>query len=198
MTTLRIEFFQIHQPAADDRLPEAPAQSAALTVTGTPTSGGSQVVVPSADVGNLALLSVSDAPVYVSIAASPDPTTDPRHLVMPGSPPIEVQVEAGHKVSAVLASDVTLPGIGAAALSSSQVVLSTTATLVKAANPLRVFAEVKDIDAAINVYLGKDATVTAANGHLLKAGEAFGFEHYVGAIWAIAASGTPTVTAIEW
>ena len=87
---------------------------------------------------------------------------------------------------------------GASGLATTQNALSTTAEVVIAANASRFFAEVKNADAAINVYLGDDNTVTAANGHLLKPGEAFGFEDYTGAIWAIAASGTPTVTTIEW
>ncbi len=89
-------------------------------------------------------------------------------------------------------------GSAAAAFSTTQNALSTSAEVVIAANTARVFAEVKNTDAAINVYLGKDTNVTAANGHLLRPGEAFGFEGYAGAIWAIAASGTPTVTTIEW
>lgn len=84
-------------------------------------------------------------------------------------------------------------------LTTTQNALSTTAEVVLAENLGRAFAEVKNADAAINVYLGDDNTVTAANGHLLRPGEAFNFDRtYQGAIWAIAASGTPTVTTIEW
>lgn len=83
-------------------------------------------------------------------------------------------------------------------LTTGQNALSTTEEQVIPANTARRFAEVTNADAAINVYLGKDNTVTAANGHLLKPGASFGFEGYSGAVWAIAASGTPTVTFIEW
>ena len=83
-------------------------------------------------------------------------------------------------------------------LTTGQNALSVTAEVVLAALPGRNFAEVKNADAVISVYLGKDSSVSSSTGHLLKAGEAFGFEAYSGAIWAIAASGTPTVTFVEW
>lgn len=88
--------------------------------------------------------------------------------------------------------------MGNDSLATLQNALSTAAELVLAKSPNRSFAEVKNADAAISVYLGKDSTVSASNGHLLKAGEAFVFSGYTGPIWAIAASGTPTVTAMEW
>lgn len=81
--------------------------------------------------------------------------------------------------------------------STTQNALSTTREVVIPANPGRHFAEVKNTDGAIAVYVG-DSTVTTSTGHLLAAGEAFGFENYSGAIYAIAASGTPTITTIEW
>ncbi len=89
-------------------------------------------------------------------------------------------------------------GTGASALTTTQNALSTAAEVVIAANTARRFAEVKNTDATISMYIGKDNTVTSGNGHLLKAGESFGFEGYTGAIWMIAASATPTVTTIEW
>lgn len=86
----------------------------------------------------------------------------------------------------------------ASSLATTQNALSTSAEEVIASNSSRLFAEVKNADDAINVYIGDDNTVTASNGHLLRPGEALAFETYTGAIWAIAASGTPTVTTIEW
>lgn len=91
---------------------------------------------------------------------------------------------------------------GSAPTSSTMAVghnaLSTTAEEVLAANANRVFAEVKNLDSGISIYLGKDNTVTSSNGHLLGPGEAFAFDGYTGAVWAIAASGTPSVSTIEW
>lgn len=81
---------------------------------------------------------------------------------------------------------------------TGQIALSTTAKSVLAVNASRKFCEVKNADTAISVYIGKSSGVSSTNGHLLKAGEAFSFENYGGAVWAVAASGTPTVTVIEW
>lgn len=86
----------------------------------------------------------------------------------------------------------------ASGLITGQNALSIAAEVVLAANGSRLFAEVTNDDATIKVYLGDDNTVTAANGHVLKPGASFSFEGYTGAIWAIAASGTPTVTFVEW
>lgn len=96
---------------------------------------------------------------------------------------------------------VTSPGGGgsvAAALTHDQNALSTTAEEVIPANTARKFASVRNIHASIDVYLGKSDAVTTANGYLLRPGEAFEFEGYTGAIWAIAVSGTPTVCFVEW
>ena len=83
-------------------------------------------------------------------------------------------------------------------LTTGQNALSTTAEVVIAANPSRMFAEVTNTDASISVYLGKDSSVSSSTGHILKAGSSFGWENYSGPIWAIAASGTPTVSFLEW
>lgn len=86
----------------------------------------------------------------------------------------------------------------AVTLTTGQNALSTSSEVVIAADTARNFAEVKNADASISVYVGLDTNVTTSTGHLLKAGESFSFEHYTGAIWMIAASGTPTVTFIYW
>lgn len=83
-------------------------------------------------------------------------------------------------------------------LTTTQNALSTTAEEVLAANSVRVFASVRNADAAINMYIGDDNTVSAINGHLLPPGVERDFGGYTGAVWMIAASGTPTVTTIEW
>ena len=89
-------------------------------------------------------------------------------------------------------------GEPAETMATGQVVLAVTSKEVLAANPSRRFAEVKNADGSISIYIGMDSGVSSANGHLLKTGESIGFEDYIGPIWAIAASGTPTITAIEW
>lgn len=99
---------------------------------------------------------------------------------------------------ALIVSSGAPSGGGSSTLTTTQNALSTTAEVILAANASRIFAEVKNADGAINIYLGDDNTVTAANGHLLRPGEAFTLEGYAGAVWAIAASGTPTITTVEW
>ena len=89
-------------------------------------------------------------------------------------------------------------GAASADMSVGQNALSTVAEEVLAANADRVFAEVKNLDSGIAIYIGTDNTVTSGNGHLLGPGEAFAFDGYSGAVWAIAASGTPSVSTIEW
>lgn len=90
-----------------------------------------------------------------------------------------------------------MPNIGQG-INATQNALSTSAELVLAARRSRVFCEVKNADSSISVYVGGTDAVSSSNGHLLKAGEALAFENYVGPVYAIAASGTPTVTTIEW
>jgi hypothetical protein len=98
-----------------------------------------------------------------------------------------------------LASD--SPGVsagvsaGAPNFAVTQTALSTTAGLVLAARATRRRATIRNLDAAINVYLG-GAAVTSANGMLLKPGEAY-IKRSTAAIYAVAASGTPSVAADE-
>ena len=85
---------------------------------------------------------------------------------------------------------------GAANLTTSQVALnSSTATQLLAANATRRAALVTNNDSAINIFVGK-ATVTTATGHKLAPGANVSIP-YVGAIYAIAASATPTASASE-
>jgi hypothetical protein len=86
----------------------------------------------------------------------------------------------------------------ASTLTTGQSALSTSAAQVIATNAARNYAEVKNTDAAILMYIGMSGALTTANGHLLRPGEAFGFRGYTGPIFMIAASGTPTATFIQW
>ena len=84
------------------------------------------------------------------------------------------------------------------AMRTEQNALSVSAELVAAAAPQRVFLEIKNADAAISIYIGSSSSVTTATGHLLKAGESISFSNMPDAVYAIAASGTPTITLVEW
>lgn len=80
---------------------------------------------------------------------------------------------------------------GAANVAVSQVAASTSATQLVAARPTRRGVTIRNFDNSISVYIGP-ATVSAANGMLLKGGESI-YVDWVGLIQVIAASGTPTV-----
>lgn len=84
-----------------------PGGAVTLSVTATPTDAGLQPVIAAA-IGPDSLfvsLTALDVPIYVDIAATPDPTTEPRWLVMPGRP-LRVHAGAGSRIAAVLAADV--------------------------------------------------------------------------------------------
>lgn len=84
------------------------------------------------------------------------------------------------------------------ALTVGQNALSTTAEAVLAARADRIFLKITNDDASIKVYVGTDSGVTSSNGHVIKPGAEMTMDGYVGPIWMIAASGTPTVTYAEW
>jgi len=83
-------------------------------------------------------------------------------------------------------------------LTVGQNALSTSAEIVIAARADRIYLKITNDDASIKVYVGTDSGVTTSNGHVIKAGAEMTMEGYVGPIWMIAASGTPTVTYAEW
>ncbi len=83
-------------------------------------------------------------------------------------------------------------------LATSQNALSTASEEVAAANRNRTYLEVKNLDAAITVYIGADSTVTSSTGYPVPAGTWVGFSNMPDAVHAIAASGTPTVAILEW
>lgn len=85
--------------------------------------------------------------------------------------------------------------IGGKTLANGQVATSGTAGTLVAANLTRRSVTVKNLDTTITVYIGV-ATVSAANGMPLKAGESISVDT-TALIQVIAASGTPTVAYLE-
>lgn len=73
--------------------------------------------------------------------------------------------------------------------------LSTTPERIFKADTQRTRAVVKNIDASITVYVG-DEQMTSSTGMPLTAGESITL-HDTNAIWAVAASGTPSVRLLE-
>lgn len=85
---------------------------------------------------------------------------------------------------------------GADTFAATQNALSTTAEAIFAARPTRHRAVVKNTDVSITVYVGEADTVTSSTGMPLLAGESIQL-FTTAAIYAIAASGTPTVALVE-
>lgn len=88
-------------------------------------------------------------------------------------------------------------GAVSAAYSVVSTALSTAAAQIVAANALPNQRTIKNTDASITIYVGP-AGVTAANGFPLKPGESVKFDapNTTAALFAVAASGTPIVSAI--
>ena len=82
--------------------------------------------------------------------------------------------------------------------------VTTSATLLIAANESRVYLEIVNMDAAV-IFYGEDTTVTVANGIELGAAVSKSWERtkdnsdhfYTGALYAIDASGTSDVRVWE-
>lgn len=85
---------------------------------------------------------------------------------------------------------------GTERIQTNQNALSTTAEKIASISAGRHRVVVYNIDAAISVYVGPDSGVTASTGFLVKADYAVPF-YTKGELWAIAASGTPTVCVME-
>ena len=75
---------------------------------------------------------------------------------------------------------------------ATQNALSTTAEKIASISAGRHRIVVKNIDPSITVYLGGDSSVTSSTGFQVLAGESFPV-YSKGEVYAIAASGTPTV-----
>jgi hypothetical protein len=84
---------------------------------------------------------------------------------------------------------------GALHEANSQVTTSGTAGTLIIARPTRISCLIRNLDSSISVYIGA-ATVTTANGMLLKAGESVVITATT-LVQVIAASGTPTVAVFD-
>lgn len=84
---------------------------------------------------------------------------------------------------------------GAASYANGQVTASGSAATLLAARATRRSVIFRNTDGSLSVYIGA-ATVSAANGFLLKAGESIQFDA-VGLVQVIAPSGAPVICYIE-
>jgi hypothetical protein len=111
------------------------------------------------------------------------------NVVNPTARPVPVNIVAGG------GGTVTAVATGAPNQASGQVTASTTAATLIAARTTRRSVLVRNLDSTISVYVGP-ATVTSANGMLLKAGESVPLDTRA-LIQVIAASGSPVVAFYE-
>lgn len=84
---------------------------------------------------------------------------------------------------------VTTEVIGKTTGTYNQVEITTNATLIKAANEDRISIAVECVDDT-DLWIGLDALVTTGKGMLLKKGQAWTNDVYLGAVYGIVAAGT--------
>lgn len=83
-----------------------------------------------------------------------------------------------------------------ASFTATRNALSTNSELISAANESRSRILVKNTDASIVVYVGEATGVTSSTGFPLAAGESVAL-YTTAAVYAIAASGTPSIAIVE-
>lgn len=85
-------------------------------------------------------------------------------------------------------------------LTTAQVALNaSTATLVADTRNDRIFINLLNNDAAILIYVGTSSSVSSTTGYTLRAaGGTLNMDGYVGPIYAISASATPSIIYAEW
>lgn len=98
-----------------------PLGAVTLSVTAAATASGSQpVVAANAGASVFARLTALDAAMYVDVAPVPDPTAEPRRLLLPGYP-VRVHVSGGDRFAAILAGDVATSGGAATAAGEAHI-----------------------------------------------------------------------------
>lgn len=108
-----------------------------------------------------------------------------------GDPILGNPVPLGYKDGSGNIQYYTGGNVGGANLNTSHVTATTAAATLAIARPTRRSVTIKNTDTSLTVYVG-EATVTAAKGMEIKAGESWPLD-FTGLIQVIAASGTPVV-----
>ena len=93
-------------------------------------------------------------------------------------------------------ADTSRPNRGGNSFTVSQNALSVTAETIAEAREDRTRLVVKNNDGSIAVYVGDSLGVASNSGFALAAGESIAI-YSTAAVFAIAASGTPTVSILE-
>ena len=206
MPRLRVEFCslgsgrgrlggQVDFPAGE------PLGSATLEVGTSATSPENRPIVPAGQGTVFARLLAVENALYVDLGTAPDPTAEPRLLLLPGIAQL-VHALPGQAIAAVLAGDLSITAdSGATNLTDRSGTLSAGATPQQAcpANPGRRFLLVANPDATRTFWFSMAGTGSAGAGSVqVGPGGAFVFDKIVPAgpvsIFG-AASGQPfTVT----
>ena len=207
MPRLRVEFCslgsgrgrlggQVDVPAAE------PLGSVTLDVTAAATASGSRPVVPTGAGTVFARLLAAESALYVDIAPTPDPASEPRILLLPGRPQL-VHVLPGHALAAMLAADVPLfadSGAIAPVDRSGTVAAAATAQQACPANALRRFLLVANPDDARTFWFSTSGPASSGAGSVqVGPGGAFVFDKFVpsGAVSVFAPAGGQPFTVTE-
>lgn len=187
MPKLRVEFLslgngrgrlggQVDAPGAE------PLGSVTLDVTATPTPAGNRPLVPAGAGTVFANLVATEVALYADAAPSPDPTTEPRLLLLPGRAQL-VHVSPGHAISAIVAADVPVCADSSAVVltdRSGTVAVGGAAQQACAANSARRILIVSNPDDTRSFAFRTDGGATAGQGSLSVApGGAFVFDKVV-------------------
>ena len=188
MAKLRVEFTTVGgargRLGGQIDLREAePLGSSTLEVGTSTTPVESRPAVPSGRGTVFAELVAVDAPIYVDVAASPDPSAEPRLLLLPGRPQ-RVHVLAGQTIAALIAtSDLPFASdLCAIALTdrSGAIAVAGTAQQACAANTSRRILLVANPDGANTFWFRTDAAATSGAGSVqVGPGGAFVFDKVV-------------------
>lgn len=84
-----------------------PFAGTTLSLSSTPTPGGSQPTVPLGSGPSVLARFQSDAVAYVDLGTSPDPVASVHRILVTPSQPVIAQVTYGQFIAAVLSSDIT-------------------------------------------------------------------------------------------
>ena len=187
---------QVDLPAAE------PLASAILDLGSSPTLPGSRPVVPSG-VGTVFIRLVAlEHAAYVALGPSPDPTAEPRILLLPGRPQI-LHAPPGALVSAMLAPDMGVQaGSGAVGGTDRSGTMSAggTAQQVCPANAFRRYLLIANPDEARTFWFSSSGPASTGAGSIaVGPGGAFVFDKVVpaGAISVYAASAGQPFTVTE-
>jgi hypothetical protein len=173
MPKLRVEFCsygsgrgrlggQIDLPSGE------PLGSVTLEVGASPTSPESRPLVPTGNGTVFARLLAVESAVYVDLGAPPDPSGEPRFLLLPGRPQL-VHALPGHFVAAMLAGDVSITAdSGATGLTDRSGTIAAAGTPQQAcpANAGRRFLLVANPDETRTFWFAAGVTATPGAGSL--------------------------------